>query len=254
MSQLSVRNRAPISLNNKLEQKIFSYAAAAGAAGVSMMALAQPGQAEIVYTPTHQVIAANQTYSLDLNNDGITDFIFRNNYFGGADRVNHRGGVFPTGGSFTYGGIKLDPVEPNRVLINEREAAPPLKVGHKVGPLADWDPKEGFMWGCEASQGSPFASFGSWKDVTSRYLGLEFVIDGQIHFGWARMTVTTTNCTVIATLTGYAYETIAGKPIATGETSEAVEADGTARHEATLGELAIGTPGLAAWRRDEMAN
>jgi len=254
MSQSSVPNRAPISLNDKLDQRLLSYAVAAGAAGVSVMALAQPGQAEIVYTPTHQVITANQTYALDLNHDGITDFIFRNNYFGGADQLNRRGGVFPTGGSYTYGGIKLDPVKPNRVLINEREAAPPLKVGHKVGARADWDPVEGLMWGCEATDGSPFATFGSWKDVTARYLGLEFVIDGQIHFGWARLSVTTTNCTVTATLTGYAYETVAGKPIVTGETSGAVAAELLERPQATLGALAIGAPRLAVWRRDQQSN
>ena len=48
MSQSSVPNRAPISLNNKLDQRLLNYAVAAGAAGVSVMALAQPGQAEIV--------------------------------------------------------------------------------------------------------------------------------------------------------------------------------------------------------------
>ncbi|HEY1658223.1 MAG TPA: hypothetical protein VGG14_07745 [Candidatus Sulfotelmatobacter sp.] len=254
MSEASTRNRAPISLDNKLEQKIFSYAAAAGAAGVTVMALAQPGQAEVVFTPTHQVIAANQTYALDLNHDGITDFIFRNNYFGGANRANRQGGVFPTGGSYTYGGIKASPVTPNRVLVNERQVAPDLKVGHRVGPLADWDPKEGLMWGCDASEGSPFATFGSWKDVTSRYLGLEFVIDGQIHFGWARLSVTATNCTVTATLTGYAYETIPNKPIATGETSGAVEGEVAERPHAMLGALAIGSPALAVWRRDQGSN
>jgi hypothetical protein len=247
----SQRNRPPISLNDKLDQRLLGYAAAASAASVSLIVLAQPSQAEVVYTPIHQVIAANQTYSLDLNNDGVTDFIFRNNYFAGADRKNHQGGVFPTGGSYTYGGLKADPVKPNRVFVNSRSLAPDLMAGQKVQASGRWDPVNGLMWNCDASDGIPFRSLGSWKDVASRYLGLEFAIDGQIHFGWARLTVSATNCTVTATLTGYAYETIPGKPIATGKTSGAVEASGTRHFQTTLGALAAGSPGLAVWRRDE---
>ena len=42
--------------------------------GVGVLALTQPVEAKIVYTPAHHVINANQTYGLDLNHDGTSDF------------------------------------------------------------------------------------------------------------------------------------------------------------------------------------
>jgi hypothetical protein len=40
--------------------------------------LAQPAQAEIVYTPANVTIGPNQSYALDLNHDGIIDFTIMN--------------------------------------------------------------------------------------------------------------------------------------------------------------------------------
>jgi len=63
-----------------------------------------------------------------------------------------------------------------------------------------------------------------------------------------------------ATLTGYAYETIPNQPIITGPTKgpedgsvEAPIASLTAPtpDPATLGLLAMGSPGLSVWRREE---
>jgi hypothetical protein len=50
------------------------YTLAAGAAGVCILALAQPAEAKIVYTPANIRLGMNQHYDLDLNHDGITDF------------------------------------------------------------------------------------------------------------------------------------------------------------------------------------
>jgi hypothetical protein len=41
-----------------------------------MLALAQPSEAKIVYTETHQVIGTNGIYSLDFNHDGSSIFLF----------------------------------------------------------------------------------------------------------------------------------------------------------------------------------
>jgi hypothetical protein len=89
--------------------------------------------------------------------------------------------------------------------------------------------------------------YGPWlnggKGVKNRYLGIRFQIKGQVHYGWARMTVTTTQRSFTATLTGYAYETIPGKPIIAGQTKEKDEAQGP-----TLGALAAGVNGLHTWK------
>jgi len=102
------------------------------------------------------------------------------------------------------------------------------------------------------------------KGLKDRYLGLKFYIKGEVHFGWARVTVTTSGKTFTATLTGYAYETIPNKSIIAGKTKgpDDVSAEklspatsvAPTRTPATLGMLAMGSPGLSIWRRNESVN
>jgi hypothetical protein len=101
--------------------------------------------------------------------------------------------------------------------------------------------------------------FNGGKGVKNRYLGMKFKIKGRFHFGWARITITTTSHDFTATLTGYAYETIPGKAIIAGHTKgpdDNVERQDTAltvptATQATLGMLALGVDGVALWRRQE---
>jgi hypothetical protein len=113
-------------------------------------------------------------------------------------------------------------------------------------------------------------SYGSWLEVSNRYLGLSFKIDGQVHYGWARLsTKSSQGSRIVALLTGYAYEMEPNKPIIAGDTGGV--ADDAADHELqpqfvpasgvppkdllklapSLGALASGAPGLAIWRRED---
>jgi hypothetical protein len=77
-------------------------------------------------------------------------------------------------------------------------------------------------------------------------LGLQFVITGKSHYGWARLNE---SCTVRAPrgkgikalLTGYAYETIPNKPIVTGKTKGP---DVITLEPGSLGALAAGASRL----------
>lgn len=87
---------------------------------------------------------------------------------------------------------------------------------------------------------------------------MQFLINGEVHFGWARLTVLADKKheEVTATLTGYAYETIAGRPIKAGQThgtadGAAIESRADSPTAPGLGLLALGSRGLAAWRREE---
>jgi hypothetical protein len=103
--------------------------------------------------------------------------------------------------------------------------------------------------------GSQTFSDGPWVKATNRYLGLKFLINGQVHFGWARLTVSKQFRHVV--LTGYAYETIPNKALRAGQTSEpaATEASKTTPlpdfvpQLPSLGLLASGAEGLDIWRR-----
>ncbi len=110
-------------------------------------------------------------------------------------------------------------------------------------------------------------------DNRARYLGLQFQINGETHFGWARINVVlrqNPRRTWQARVTGYAYETIPQKPIRAGQTKEN-DNDAARPNEAspirpsslrrqpspasarvaTLGALALGVDGIALWRREE---
>jgi hypothetical protein len=70
------------------------------------------------------------------------------------------------------------------------------------------------------SSGRRAATTGRWDNVNNRYLGVKFTINGKVHYGWARLSVTNLKdkFRITATLTGYAYETIPNKPIIAGKT------------------------------------
>ena len=84
-------------LCNSTQQYLNIYAIAASAAGVGMLALAQPGAAKIVNTPTHHIIDKNDIYHLDLNHDGIIDFSFVNTHACGTDMCLNSLRVSPSG-------------------------------------------------------------------------------------------------------------------------------------------------------------
>ena len=111
---------------------------------------------------------------------------------------------------------------------------------------------------------------GAWANggqgVMNRYLGLKFKIGNMFHYGWVRVTLTTTmtgHGSFTATITGYAYETIPGKAIRAGHTSGTAEpADAgipadmqnVSVRAASLGMLALGSSGLSIWRREEITH
>jgi hypothetical protein len=113
----------------------------------------------------------------------------------------------------------------------------------------------------QRSGGTVFST-GPWKNVQNRYLGLRFLIEGKVHYGWARLNVTIAHHQVNAVLTGYAYETVPHKAIVAGKTKGShleaslkhgrpLSVTALASRPATLGLLATGAPGLTIWRREE---
>src|SRR5580704_19526641 len=61
----------------RIDHRLRMYSLAAGATGVGLLALAQPAKGEIVYTPADVTISTTtlNSYALDLNGDGTTDFL-----------------------------------------------------------------------------------------------------------------------------------------------------------------------------------
>jgi hypothetical protein len=246
------RRSAPVSLNHKLDRQLLGYAVTASAAGVGMMALAQPGLAQIVYTPTHQVIAKNATFDIDFNNDGVTDLTLYHHFSVCRPSQGHNScsGFKVTAQTlFAYGNA------PNGVVAGTFFASA-LPAGTRVG-AGDQFKGDVTMENCHTAGGSIFVTSGPWLNVRNLYLGVTFAIDGETHYGWVRLSVTTNLNTCVGEqvlVTGYAYQTEANKPIGTGQTSGSDTVGAVEQTQPTLGALALGSIGIEAWRRGEKVN
>lgn len=206
--KLSPRQRKPSGVSESMNARLDMYALAAGAAGVGILALAQPAQAKVVYTPAHQVIGANGVYNLDLNHDGTVDYLIQQWNYGNWASNNQ---------------LLADAAVGNGVQ-GSRHLAAALLAGVSIGPtqnfIAGDSNGEVMLSVTHFTTGGTSFVHGSWVNVRNRYLGLKFEIDGETHYGWARLSVQRQAFHFEAELTGYAYETTPNMAINAGETSD----------------------------------
>jgi hypothetical protein len=243
-------------LERKLERNLLAYAAAASAAGVGMLALAQPSQAEIVFTSKQFFV--NENPSLDINNDGITDFKFTGHHSMHRTATSHQ--------RMSYGLLSVHGVESGNQPVGGSYASA-LKAGYVIGPSAKFSGAQRMLRSKDKDGNSYYLfEYGPWHigpyRIANRYLGVKFLINGETHFGWVRMNVRIMwGAFIRAQVTGYAYETEAGKPIVAAQKQSASRVGdlsnplplGPDSSAATLGALAIGASGLEVWRREEQA-
>jgi hypothetical protein len=226
---------------------------------VSLLALAQPAQARIVYTPADVNIPINGgLVQLDLNHDGINDFAFSNVYRSYTRKSSHLHNSY----------LNVTPEQTgNKVLrfVTRRTVfGAALPKGYHIGLGKPFQPGNNKLPMVEGLDNFTYkGTYGPWINKQSAYLGLEFLIEGKLHFGWARLTVSfkSGDCKgICATLTGYAYETVPARSIVAGRTNGGAGEDQAAAEPnpasdsassvpASLGLLAQGHRGLAAWRR-----
>jgi hypothetical protein len=245
MSRSSNDPRSMHQLSDSFLGHINSYALAVGAAGVSLMALAQPAEAEIIFTAANATIPFNKLVTIDLNHDGNPDFKFFFYTF-----AYHSFNADLTVGAVNAGGGVID---------GAGKYASPLFRGNSIGPARSFGAGSPVMF---RSRGDDYNSsvysrhvYGPWLNNTNRYVGVEFVIDGATHYGWIRLTTTAGKRRYEAafTITGYAYETVAGQAIKAGQLSDEASAppQSVPLAKPSLGVLALGSQGLQLWRRDD---
>lgn len=276
----SSRPRKTASIPESLHQQLRMYALAANAAGVGALALAQPSEAKIVYTPTKVVLQNTKPFALDLNHDGNVDFylVQHRQFLGRSHSASNLSACHALSTALPYCASFRSSTAPNAlnavatvIATSDIIEAAALRAGARIQRGRRFRNKKPVLMGAgefyHTSQGrsstqwvAPWVNGG--KGVKNRYLGLKFKIKGRFHFGWARLTVTTHQNGLTATLTGYAYETIPGKGIVAGQTNKPDEiAKSLAQpnpaaltvatpEPASLGALAMGAPGLFIWREE----
>jgi len=239
----SAPKRVPVTLGTKLDKNLLAYTMAAGAAGIGMLASAAPAEAKIVYTQANIPITVDAGYIyLDLNNDGIADFQFYNVLDTPGARRHLEGTV--------QASLFAGPAQAGNGIWAQKDKAGSYAyaaaVGSNkhVGPKRPFKDQSLFMAGYAGNYTNPGGGGGPWSKVNSAYLALQFVIKGQTHYGWARIQMGGSNPGINATVVGYAYETVANKPLITGHTKRSdVIASKPATHVRSLGTLALGAAG-----------
>jgi hypothetical protein len=250
----SSRPRKTANLSASVHHQLNMYAVAASAAGVGMLALAQPAEAKIVYTPAHMVIGRNSKIALDLNHDGKSDFNFQETFIT-TTSVGEAHSLI----------LSVLPAHKANQIWGMDHHASALPAGVRVGPKGrfSYAKKTLAVDVYQDGTGGSGTCGGLWNNVKHRYLGFKFSINGKTHFGWARLNVACItqfgNHQINGLLTGYAFETVANKPIITGKTKgpddieERPDAALTApiAKPSTVGMLALGSQGIPLWRRKE---
>jgi hypothetical protein len=239
-------------LSNFLDPHLNLYSISAIAAGVGLLAVVAPAEGKVVVTHKTIQIPANHPISIDLNHDGISDFQF-----------SLRSDLSACGG---YGSLLTKQALGNAVVGGSGNFASALTRGAKIGPSARFTGSVGYtriensnVEYCSGSSRHSVGGYWGGNPPPNRYMGVKFRVHGTTHFGWIRLSFNFPaklgGGPPSATITGYAYETVANKTIIAGNTStpaiEAVTQQSAKPAQPSLGMLALGADSLPLWRREE---
>lgn len=185
---------------------------------MSVAALVVPVTAEVVYTQVNVSIPVGGYYGIDLNQDGVADFTLRSPILQGlcqrGDEDLWSLTVNPASGSSVVvqagqAGSGFATALPNDVAVNSARS-----FSTSTSVLAE------LQWGLCGTY-----NLGQWFGLPAGYLGLQFrASDGTAHYGWAKVSTAAyvDQYNVVHSTTiiwGYAYETVPGQAIMTGQTS-----------------------------------
>ena len=184
----------------KLNNKLKSYSALAG----SIALMSTQADAQIIYTdinPDSTTNIGGNFYNLDLDNGGVFDYTITLNIGTASTYTSQQVAISPTGSN----GIAGD------------------TVGAYVYPFAfnSGDTiKSTLQFNFTASQsmasyfGSGY-SYGNFLGQTDKFIGLQFNIGTNLHYGWARFDVDSTAS--LFTIKDYAYNSVPDAYILAGE-------------------------------------
>mgnify|MGYP001390974408 CR=1 FL=1 len=159
------------------------------------------GQGTIVYRQPSQPINYGTyplSFNLDLNSDGITDFVM----------------------SCDIGGVDLTPQGNNRVTVDGSFLVAALNQGEEVAPSLN----PVYQWyGGNATLGAQAVFDGQYfylGNFSSRdaFIGLEFQAGGNTYYSW--MEVTNYFNIAAGQVLGWAYEAVPNTPILAGQVPE----------------------------------
>jgi hypothetical protein len=233
------KRQGPSLLDEVLERRVLMYMVAAGAT----LAGASAVQAKVVFTPSNAVLSYGGVSSLpiDLDNNGTVDFRLLVRLF------SYGGGFNAVSSLNVKGAIGSNVVVGANGYRSGYAAA--LTRGAPIGSSAAFRGALRMVRVDFSSCGGYFVA-GSFADVTNRFLGVRFLINGEAHYGWIGFR-SVTFPSITATLVGWAYETVSNRHIRAGDRM-GMHSDSAALRSTgptSLELLAAGNVAMTDWRR-----
>ena len=199
--------------NESASKKLAAYSAMA-----ATMVATQADAQTIVYEDIDDVtIEIGDIVLVDVNGDGYDDFLFQATSSTGG--VWSFGRVFGNVPSYSVGAVSNKVMGYSGAILPYGSA---LDAGALVSASADFLGDSSSNPGNVAFLNSIYsgATYGQFADVTDKYLGFSFDVDGNTHYGWMRLDGTVGPVTL--TIKDLAYNSTAGESIETGDMGDVV--------------------------------
>lgn len=226
--------RAASNLSWPLERHLTTYAFAAGAAGVAVLACAAPADAApVCHVSTATLSGGATTFALNPALQTPAPFNLAQT-FSDVSTVSR---LAESRAFFT-------PNTPAAKIVIAANGLPAdLAPGSSIGPAANFSKAQsyGLLFTYNRFYRNKNSHQGNLKFGPINYFGFEFSINRQIHYGWLRLQVTSETTYIL----GWGYETTPNTAILAG----ACESEsGANTSPMTLGALALGAQGLPLLR------
>jgi hypothetical protein len=238
--------RKTANLSESVQQRLSMYALAAG---VGSVALSVPCEARIIHRNIDVFVEGNSYYEFNPANQAAAPFILSASFL-------NRTYIWWNVGFFA----PLVQQQDTGALIAKNALVADLKKGAVVGKKGVFG--KGFDYGALFTYG-PYGG-GTYKHHNGNfpfgrpdYIGFKFYTGAKAHFGWLKVKIGLDGRVTYIHAIDYAYETIGGKSIRTGQTKETNDAFDAQIEDTpgttSLGILALGARGVPLWRRKESA-
>ncbi|MBZ5720338.1 MAG: hypothetical protein LAO03_08145 [Acidobacteriia bacterium] len=218
LARLRTKNVIP----GVLDRRLLLYALAAGAT----LAAAPASQAQIVFTPSNALLQGLGKFDIDLDNDGSADFTIVAKWTQ-YDTSNMIQAIFAYGDGPS-----------NYIVTLGGGDALALKKNAPIG--------SGRQFAAVALMETPIYG-GLWQNAKNRSLGVKFLINGEVHYGWIGFRGVH-DIPVAIKLYGWAYETQPNQKILAGDTGTSAPTDGSF-HPTSLEILASGHTAIEPRRK-----
>lgn len=169
-------------------------------------------QAEVIYTDIDDItLGVGDTLDLDIDSDGVFDFVFRGGSVTGSGGTWSFVSVFGFAYTAGIGNAENQLMGYTGSFYNYGSA---LDYGALIGPDGPWLNYPSLSNSAVLGSNYYGVTYGQFPGLGERYLGFQFTVLGNIHYGWMRLEADVDPCYI--KLYDFAYESNPGQPIEAG--------------------------------------